>query len=95
MDDVTIDDVLPLDYLNSNGFDLPVAPTTDRPLPQRDNVSSTTLRQFCQRAKDLLNLDSTDFVRYVLTGKDTDCSQVCINPIHNHITHEDSLNFIR
>jgi hypothetical protein len=91
MEDVTMnyeDDVVPLDYQD---FDLPVAPSTDG----SDNIRSTTLRQFCRRAKDLLSLDSTDFVRYVLTGKDTDGRQACIDPIRNRVTHEDSLNFIR
>jgi hypothetical protein len=88
------DDAPPIDYLNDQ-FDLPVTPAMDGPQPEHDNIRSTTLRDFCRRAKDLLNLDSTAFVRYVLTGKDTDGSQACIDPILNRITHEDSLNFIR
>jgi hypothetical protein len=57
--------------------------------------SSMTLRQFCRRAKDLLDIDQTQFARFVLTGKDTDGSQSFIDPILNRITPEASLNFIR
>jgi len=54
-----------------------------------------TLREFCRRAKDLLSVDQTQFARFVLTGKDTDGSQLFIDPILNRITPEASLNFIR
>jgi hypothetical protein len=97
--DVIMDYPLPNDYLNdwsNNPEDehMMDQPTTDPP-PVPDNTNSMTLRQFCRRAKDLLNLDETDFVRFVLTGKDIDGSQSCIDPILNRVTREDPLDFIR
>jgi hypothetical protein len=89
-----LDGGVPNDYLNDwndNHDNMPDLPMDDLPPAPR----SMTLRQFCRRAKDLLNSNQTDFIRFVLTGKDTDGSQLFMDPILNRITSESSLNFIR
>jgi uncharacterized protein (DUF1778 family) len=60
-----------------------------------DNLTSFSLRQFCHRAKDLLSHDQTGFVRFVLTGQDTDGRQACVDPVHNRVTPDDSLRILR
>ena len=54
-----------------------------------DNRISMSVLEFCQRAKDLLQNDQADFVRFTLTGQDTDGTQACIDPIRNRLAaHE-------
>lgn len=60
-----------------------------------DRRISMTLCQFCRRAKDLLSLSQTSFVRFVLTGEDTDGSQACIDPVFNHVTPNHQLHINR
>ena len=60
-----------------------------------DNGRSMSLRQFCRRAKDLLQSDISDFVRFVLTGRDADDSQARIDPVFNRVTDEDPLKITR
>jgi hypothetical protein len=67
----------------------------DSSLPPIDNRKSMSLFGFCQRAKALLSLDQGDFVRFVLTGQDTDGRQACIDPVYNRVTQDDSLEIIR
>jgi hypothetical protein len=86
-------DVPMTDPAMNQHLDLDDQPTNDSPVP--DNTRSMTLRQFCRRSKELLDRDPTDFVRFVLTGQDTDGRKLCIDPILNRITLEDSLDFIR
>lgn len=56
---------------------------------------SLTLRQFCRRAKDLLDIDTDDFVRFVLTGEDADGSRPFVDPILNRVARDDDLSMIR
>ena len=51
--------------------------------------------QFCQRAKDLLASNQSDFVQFVLTGQDPDGTQACIDPIFNRVTPDSHLVAIR
>ena len=70
-------------------------PMEDDPVEVDDNVNSLSLHEFCRRAKDLLSLDQTDFVRFVLTGLDTDDRQASIDPVFNRVTPGDSLDMMR
>jgi hypothetical protein len=63
--------------------------------PQHDDRISMSLHQFCRRAKDLLSLDQTAFVCFLLTGQDTDGSQACIDPIINRVTRHSRLHINR
>lgn len=60
-----------------------------------DDRRSLSLLEFCQRAKELLSINQPDFVRFVLTGRDTDGTQACIDPILNRVPQDHPLEIIR
>jgi hypothetical protein len=60
-----------------------------------NNRSSLSINQFCRRAKELLGLDQPDFVRFILTGRDSDGSQACVDPIFNFVEPEDPITVRR
>jgi len=60
-----------------------------------DYRPSLSLNQFCRRAKELLNSDQTDFVQFVLTGRDSDGTQAYVDPILNFVGPENRLDVKR
>ena len=101
-DDPTVDDVdyPAMDYMDypavddAHDADYPAVVDVDYPAVVDDN-RTMSLRQFCRRAKDLLSLDQTGFVSFVLTGRDTDGSQVCIDPVLNRVSETYPLHINR
>lgn len=71
-------------------------PMDDDEADGADGRISLSLLEFCQQAKMLLDADQTaDFVRFVITGKDVNGSQACIDPVINRVTQDHPLEILR
>jgi len=97
MDDVDYPAVDNVDYPAVDNVDYPAVDNMDHPADEEhdDNRISMKLRQFCHQAKDLLSRDQTAFVSFVLTGKDADGSQACVDPIFNRLSSNHRLRTYR
>ena len=85
----------PIDFMNDDWlYDDSV--NSDQTMDESlDDTGSMSLNRFIRRTKELLHVDQTAFICYVLMGEDTDGSKARIDPILNRISSRDSLDFMR